>query len=136
MVKGILADINAIGYVEVLVQQMQAEPWTEFWGALGLVLMRFEDVGLLPTSSDLEIWRTCQAEQLILITDNRNQDAPDSLEATIRHHNQPDCLPVFTIADLDKFRTSREYAERAVENFYDYLPRIDELHGSGRLYLP
>jgi hypothetical protein len=46
MVKGILADINAIGQVETLVHQMQIGDWGEFWTALGLELKRFEDVGL------------------------------------------------------------------------------------------
>jgi hypothetical protein len=136
MVKGILADINTIGQVEALVQQMQAEPWIEFWTALGLIHKRFEDVGLSPTSSDLEIWRTCQRHQLILITDNRNHESPESLEATIRKHNQPHCLPVFTISDLEKFRNSRLYAERVLESLYDYLLRIDQVRGAGRLYLP
>jgi hypothetical protein len=136
MVKGILADINTIGPVEILAQRMQAEPWAEFWSTLGLILMRFEDVGLSPQSSDLEIWRTCQAQQLILITDNRNHDSPDSLEATLRSHNQPDCLPVFTISNLSDFRVSRPYADRVLERLYDYLLRIDEVRGTGRLYLP
>lgn len=134
--RGILPDINAIGQVEALVQQMQAEPWTEFWNALGLVLKRFADVGLSPNSTDLEIWRTCQAEQLILITDNRNHDSFDSLEATILLHNQPSSLPVFTIGNLERFQSSREYGERVLESLYDYLIRIDEVRGSGRLYLP
>lgn len=134
--KGLLADMNAIGQVEYLVQRMQAEPWTEFWHGLGLGLKHFEDVGLSATSSDAEIWHTCQAEQLILITDNRNLDSADALEATIREHVKPDSLPVFTIADLSKFRTSRTYTDRVLEMLYDYLMRIDTVRGIGRLYLP
>ena len=134
--KGLLADVNTRGPVDYLVQHMQAEPWAEFWTYLGLRLLHFEDVGLLPTSPDLEIWQRCQAEQLILITNNRNARSPDSLEETIRDHNRPDSLPVFTIADLDKFRTSRAYAERLLESLYDYLMRIDTVRGTGRLYLP
>jgi hypothetical protein len=45
-------------------------------------------------------------------------------------------LPVFTIADLSEFRTNSSYAERVVEALYDYLLRIDEVRGSGRIYLP
>jgi hypothetical protein len=112
--------------VDYLVQQMQLEPWTDFWQGLGLVLRHFEDVGLTATSTDVEIWQRCQTEQLILITDNRNYESPESLEATIRQFNTPDSLPVFTIADLDKFRTRRSY----------HLLRIDTLRGTGRLYLP
>jgi hypothetical protein len=136
MVLGLLADNNVIGQVETLVEMMQSPSWAGLWTDLGLVFKRFNDVGLSPTSSDREIWLTCQAEQLALITDNRNHDSPDSLEATIRQHNQANSLPVFTIADLDKFQTSRAYAERVVEGLYDYLSRIDELRGVGRLYLP
>lgn len=134
--KGLLADINVIGYTEALVQRMSAEPWAEFWAALGLTLYRFEDLGLTETSTDLEIWQICQAEHLVLITDNRNHESPDSLEATIQKLNQPDSLPVLTIGDLDKFRTNRGYVEQVVESLLDYLLRIDEVRGAGRLFLP
>src|SRR5260370_23589486 len=45
--------------------------------------------------------------ELILITDNRNDGSPDSLAAAIRNFNTPSSLSVFTIADLDKFGSSR-----------------------------
>ena len=44
-----------------------------------------------------------QAEHLILITDNRNLDSENSLEATIRRNNTPESLPIFTIADVNEF---------------------------------
>ena len=134
--KGLVADANIQGQVEYLVQRMQADAWADFWQALGLVLRRFEDVGLSASSTDLEVWNVCQAEQLILITDNRNLDSEDSLEATIRRNNTPESLPVFTIADMNEFRTDSSYVERVVEALYDYLLRIDEVRGTGRLYLP
>src|SRR5438094_306141 len=115
---------------------MQIEPWSDFWQGLGLVLRHFEDVGLTAGSTDLEIWRRCQAEQLILITDNRNCESPQSLEATIRDHNTANSLPVFTIGDLDKFRTSQSYRDQVLEALYDYLLRIETVRGTGRLYLP
>ncbi len=134
--KGLVADANIQGQVEYLVQWMQADDWADFWQALGLVLYRFEDVGLSASSTDLEIWNVCQSEQLVLITDNRNLDSEDSLEATIRRNNTPGSLPVFTIADMNEFRTSNSYVERVVEALYDYLLRIDDVRGTGRLYLP
>jgi predicted nuclease of predicted toxin-antitoxin system len=93
-VQGILADANISSPVDDLVREMQKEPWAEFWNHLGLALFHFDDVGLTPTSTDLEIWQRCQAEQLVLITNNRNEDSPDSLEATFRQHNTPASLPV------------------------------------------
>lgn len=133
---GILADANAIGQVEALVRAMRAEPWAEFWQALGLVLRRFDDLGLSPSASDREIWQRCQAERLVLVTDNRNDDSPESLGATIRQLGTAESLPVFTIANLRKLASDRVYAERVVASFYDYLLRIDEVRGTGRLYLP
>src|SRR4051812_10843030 len=76
-VKGIIADANAIGEIEALVQQMQTGVWAEFWTGLGLEFKRFADVSLSQDASDLVIWQTCQAEQLVLLTDNRSQKSPD-----------------------------------------------------------
>ena len=136
MVKGIVADANIQGHVEYLVQRMQSDVWADFWHALRLVLRRFEDIGLSALSTDLEVWNVCQAEQLVLITDNRNLDSENSLEATIRRNGTSESLPVFTIADINEFRTNAAYAERVVEALFDYLLRIDEVRGTGRLYLP
>jgi hypothetical protein len=135
-VKGLVADANIQGQVEYLVQRMQAEVWADFWQSLGIVLRRFEDVGLSASSADLEIWNVCQAEQLIFITDNRNLDSEDSLEATIRRRNTSESLPVFTIADMREFRTNSSYVERVVEALYGYQLKIDDFRGTGRLYLP
>jgi hypothetical protein len=135
-VKGLVADANIQGQVHYLVQRMQVEAWADFWQALGLVLHRFEDVGLSGSSTDLEVRNVCQAEQLILITDNRNLDFEDSLEATIRQNNTPESLPVFTIADMNEFRTNSSYVQRVIGALYDYLLRIDDVRGTGRLYLP
>ena len=135
-VKGILADVNAIGDVEYLVQRMQSEPWREFWLHLGLVLWHFEDFGLSSESPDSEIWQTCQTERLILVTDNRNNDSADSLEATIRRCIRPDSLLVFTISNKDRFSASSEFADKVVAKFYTYLIDLDAVLGTGRLYLP
>jgi hypothetical protein len=135
-VKGILADVNVQGPVEDLVREMQGAKWVEFWTHLGLALFHFEDLGLRQDATDLQIWRKCQENQLILITDNRNKTSPDSFEATIQQHNVPESLPVFTIADLRKFRKSRTYAELVLERLYERLLDIDNLRGTGRLYLP
>jgi hypothetical protein len=88
------------------VQRLQSEAWAEFRQAVGLGLLRFEDVGLSASATDLEVWNVCQAEHLILITDSRNLDAEDSLEAAIPQNNTPQSFPVFTIADMNEFRVN------------------------------
>jgi hypothetical protein len=37
---------------------------------------------------------------------------------------------------MNEFRTNRSYGERVVEALYDDLLRIDDIRGTGRLYLP
>jgi hypothetical protein len=37
---------------------------------------------------------------------------------------------------MREFRTNGSYVERVVEALYGYLLRIDEIRGTGRLYLP
>lgn len=134
--KGLLADHDIQGYVDVLVACMQSEPWKPFWDHLSLNYVHFSDVGLPPNAPDSIIWRVCQERQLILITNNRTENEPDSLETTIRLHNTPTCLPIFTIGKVQRLRYSGSYADEILESLPDALLRIDSLRGTGRLYLP
>ncbi len=104
--KGIVADVNIQGYVDLLVVLMQAEPWKLFWDHLQLRYVHFAEIGLAPDSLDSLVWETCQRESLVLITDNRNKSDADSLEAMIQTRNTPTSLPVFTIADVSHLRCS------------------------------
>lgn len=134
--KGILADVNIQGHVDLLVVRMQAEPWKLFWDYLHLQYFHFADVGLEPSALDSLVWETCQKEDLVLVTDNRNKNDLDSLEAAIQTRTTPTSLPVFTIANVPHLRASRDYADRIIDKLLDSLLRIDALRGSGRLYLP
>ncbi len=132
----ILADVQVRGFVRALRREMQTVYWADFWEYANPVFVTFDDIGLSADATDREIWLTCQDRQLILLTDNRNKESEDSLEATIREHNTPLSLPVFTIGDLPRFRLSKEYAQRVIEFVYRYLIDIDGVRGTGRLYLP
>jgi hypothetical protein len=134
--QGILADINVGKQLRSVLMIWTSETWREIWDALGLRVFSFARLGLSHRSPDSLIWRTCQREQLVLITANRNEEGPDSLEATIRNENQPDSLPVVTIANARRVLSDRAYAERVAESLLDYLMRIDEYRGTGRLYVP
>jgi hypothetical protein len=132
----LLADANITGHVFRLTARMQAESWREFWDFLELRLVSFQDVGLDLDDTDATVWLRCQQEGIVLLTNNRNDDGPDSLEATIRTHNSPDRLPVFTIGAADQILTDAEYAEAVAESLFDYLLRLDAVRGTGRLFLP
>ncbi len=43
---------------------------------------------------------------------------------------------MITIADADQVLRDRRYAEMVAEGVLDYLIRIDEVRGAGRLYVP
>jgi predicted nuclease of predicted toxin-antitoxin system len=135
-VKGILADVNIQGQVDLLVTIMQTAHWKLFWDSLHLQYLHFSDVGLTPASPDSQVWETCQQQELVLITDNRSQNDPDALESTIRSRNTPASLPVMTIANVPHLGKSRDYADRVIDKLLDFLMRINSLRGTGRLYLP
>jgi hypothetical protein len=99
-------------------------------------VVNFPSLGLPFDAPDVVVWRTCQKEDLVLITANRNNRGPDSLEAVIRKENQPVSLPVVTISDQDRVLQDRIYAEKVAVKLLEYLIRIDEVRGAGRLYVP
>jgi hypothetical protein len=131
-----LADVNDVKQVEVLLMLLQEAPRAEFWHHLGLTVPTFAELGLHLRSTDLDVWQKCQAEELLLITANRNDDGPDSLEATIREHATPQSLPVFTLADANRVLNERSYAELVADRLLEYLYDMEHLKGTGRLYLP
>lgn len=132
----LVADANIQGQVELLAARMQAEPWREFWEHLQLRCITFADAGLDPADSDAIVWQRCQDLGLLLITDNRNDDGPDSLESTIRKYNAATSLPVFTIGDVRSVSRNAEYANRVIDRLFRYLLELDNIRGTGRLYLP
>ncbi len=134
--RGILADINVGAHVRALVLIWASDTWCGFWDDLALAVEDFPALGLSFRASDAEIWRTCQREGLVLITGNRNRRGPNSLEAVIQNENHPDSLPVMTIAHATRVLQDRLYAERVAERSLDYLMRIDEVRGTGRIYVP
>jgi hypothetical protein len=133
---GILADNDSKGSVGVILRICSSDTWRDLWNDLGLSVQSFSALGLAPHSSDAVVWRTCQEQKLVLITGNRNADGPDSLELVIRIENQPDSLPTVTLADPERILNDRTYAEKAAERLLDYLIRIDDFRGAGRLYVP
>jgi hypothetical protein len=134
--RGILTDINVGKQRRAILAIWSSATWRDLWLGLGLAVVRFREVGLPLDASDAAIWRICQREKLVLITGNRNKEGPDSLEAVIRDQNREDSLPVITIADTERVLRDGAYAERVAVNLLDYLMRIDEVLGTGRIYVP
>jgi hypothetical protein len=134
--KGILADVNVQGQVQTLLLLLESETWRDLWLPLNLALYTLPELGLPCDVADAVIWDVCQKRELILITGNRNKEGPDSLEATLEQRNTSSSLPVLTLADPQQVLHSREYAHRVIERLLEYLLEIENVRGTGRLYLP
>jgi hypothetical protein len=135
-VPGILADVNVVKQLRMLLELFQGDSRRELWESLGFTTPSFADAGLSPQDSDLVVWQKCQEQQLVLVTANRNDDGPDSLEATLRERNTPASLPVITFADAERVRRDRAYAKRVADKLLEYLFDLEAYRGVGRLYVP
>ena len=133
---GIMADHNIEGHFAALLRMWTSDPWKSLWESLAVEIESFERLGLSYETSDRELWQVCQQHDLVLLTANRNDDGPDSLEATIRDLSQPSSLPVLTIADPGSVLTDRNYAERVATQVLEYLLDLDNVRGTGRLFVP
>ena len=134
--RGILADINVGKQRRAILAIWASETWLDLWNALGLSVFSFPMLGLNYNASDALIWTTCQREELVLITGNRNKRGPDSLESIIQRENQADSLRVITIADPDRVLRDRLYAEQVAERLLEKLIAIDDFRGAGGIYVP
>ena len=132
----LLLDENIDGYAEHLSRFIFSSAWCDISSLLGVRVVTFDEVGLAKGTPDEQIWEFCQQEHFYLITDNRNEDKPDSLESMIRTRNLPTSLPVFTISDIQRLRSEHAYVEALVTKLLEYLMDADNLRGAGRLYLP
>jgi hypothetical protein len=135
-VNGILADANCTGHLDVLLRFFAREWRQDVWTFLSLTPFSFADVGLRLNASDREVWTLCQREQIVLITANRNDEGPESLEATIAQENTAQSLPVLTFSNDQRVLRDRLYAERVANRLLDVLFDMDSYRGAGRIYLP
>ena len=86
-------------------------------------------------SGDRTVWRTAQAQGMILLTHNRNMKGNDSLEQPIREENTPTALPVVTIGRIDRIR-ERDYRDRCAIRLVEIGLEIEKHLGTGRIFIP
>jgi len=132
----IMADHDIEGQMQVLLRLLTSAEWHVLWSELAVQVASFASLGVPTNTPDTALWQLCQTQQILLITGNRNAEGPESLEATIQARNTPTSLPVLTISEPQRLLSSRAYAHRVVERLVEYLIDVENLHGTGRLYLP
>jgi predicted nuclease of predicted toxin-antitoxin system len=128
----ILADHDIEGYAVTLLGTLAAEGWLEL---IPLELVTFDDVGLPIESTDREVWRFAQANEMILITNNRNMKGEESLEQTLREENTITSLPILTISNVKRMADKR-YRERCAAQILEIVLDLDKNLGRSRIYIP
>lgn len=127
-----LIDYNLTGDSVLFWGTLAAEGWIDI---LSIRFFTFKQAGLATDSSDRIVWQFAQANQMILITANRNMKGTDSLEQTIREENTDTSLPIITIGNPDKF-DERIYREKCAARLVEIILDIENYMGAGRIFIP
>jgi hypothetical protein len=87
---------------------------------------------------DRSVWNRCQQEGWVLLTENRNHDGPNSLQATLTDSWRIGHLPTLTLSNKVRLEHSREYAERVATDIAELLFGIahGEYRDRDRIYVP
>lgn len=130
-----MADHDVIGAVEVLGHILRSEELAGLAEPYRIEFLGFDVLRLPIDAPDRVVWATCQSAGVVLITGNRS-GGPESLDDAIRELSTPESLPTLTLADPRRVMLDRDHADAVALGLLDILDRIDELRGTGRLFLP
>ena len=114
-VTAVLVDHNMEGHAQLLWGTLAAEGWLDL---VSLRMVTLTEAGLPVDAPDRVVWRFAQAQQMLLLTNNRNARGVDSLGQTIHNESTPSSLPVLTVGNLERMVESEyraQCAERLVE---------------------
>lgn len=128
----VLVDHNMEGQAALLFSALQSREWATL---LNIEFVRFTDIGLPKASTDREVWRQAQDQQMIRLTANRRMIGPDSLEQTIREENTATSLPILTVGVVDRLE-ERGYREVCADRVAEIVVDLERYLGVGRLLIP
>jgi hypothetical protein len=136
--RGLLADVNVQGHLPYLRRLFQLLDLWVVLAELKLDLVTFRDLNLPRDLDDRSVWNRCQQDGWVLLTENRNDDGPDSLQATLTDSWRIGHLPVLTLANKVKFEHSRDYAARVAKDVAELLfgTAQGEYRDLARIYVP
>jgi hypothetical protein len=127
-----LIDRNLAGDVDLLLGALAATGWLEL---VSIRFVTFGEVNLPDKIDDRTLWRFVQANDMLLLTENRNMKGPDSLEQTIREENTPRSYPVVTISRRDHL-DQRDYRRRCAERLAEIVIDLERYRGVSRIFIP
>ncbi len=135
---GLLADVNVQGHLPYLKRLMDGLGLLPILNEMGITLATFPDCGLDRHLHDRDLWNYCQANAWVLLTDNRNHEDENSLNAVIQDSWHEGHFPVLTLANKGKFEHSEIYASRVAEDVAELLVSIfhDRVRNVPRIFVP
>jgi hypothetical protein len=119
--QGLLVDVNVQGHLPYLYRRLNSLGLWTVLSDLKLKLVTFSDLQVPRDLDDRSLWNRCQHEGWVLFTENRNDDGPDSLQATLVDSWRFGQLPVLTLANKGRFEHSCEYADRVATDVAELL---------------
>lgn len=128
----ILLDHDSEGERERLLGALRKLGWLSL---VPIEIVTFAEVGLNRKSNDREVWRFAQARRMLLLTNNRNADDPNSLELTLRQELTADSLPVLTFGNRDRLKET-EYCEQCATRLVEIILDLPTRLGSPRFFIP
>ena len=137
MMKGLLTDVNLQGLLPAIRRQIDAD-FREIFDFLNIKLSSFADLGIPEQLDDQSLWLLCQNDGWVLLTENRNQAEPTSLQTTLDQFWSPGQLPVLTLANKSRFQLNREHFIHTVRDIADLLLDIHDGKSCDqpRIYVP
>lgn len=127
-----LVDHNIRGQAKLLLDAIINQGWLN---VIEIHFVTFEEIALTIDSSDRVVWRSAQANHMILLTANRSAKGEDSLEQVLCEENTLDSLPVITIGKVDRVNES-EYRERCVNRLVEIALYVENYLGARRIFIP
>jgi hypothetical protein len=135
---GLLADVNVQGHLPYLKRLMESLGLLGVLTEYDIELLTFPDCDLNRQINDRDLWNYCQANDLILFTDDRNQEDENSLQATIQSSWREGHLPILTLSNKGKFENVPSYAIKVAEDVATLLFSSfhDGVRNQPRIFVP
>jgi hypothetical protein len=137
--QGLLADVNVEGHLPYLRRLLESRDLWMILVEFNVRLATFRDLQFPRDLDDRALWNRCQQDGWVLFTENRNDDGPDSLHATLSDSWRGGQLPVLTLSSKGTFERDPEYAARVADTVADLLFGIagaEQFCDQPRIYVP
>jgi hypothetical protein len=136
--QGLLADVNVQGHLPYLRGLFRRLDLEAVLDGVGLRFQTFPDLNLPGNLDDRTLWNFCQRSGWVLFTENRNDDGPDSLQATLTDSWRSGRLPILTLSKKWRFERDLAYAERVAADIAELLFGIanGQYLDQPRIYVP